>query len=175
MNTDTPSDPISSAPITEPGEAPTINPQPTAVDPPPAKPAAGATALNPPQPTTPTPPSADTAPRPGGQNWARRLRPQQPLVGFSKSEPCVTKPVCEHDLLVEGSLKVTGRNGVVVEVPIHTTLSAALTPAFLPLAQQQFETVVEQLLLTPAKVAFIAYIESVKAARGIAGRKSPLL
>ena len=88
------------------------------------------------------------------------------------AEPCVAKrSIGEHDLWLEGSIKVTGHAGVAVDIPVNTTLSGALAPTFLPLAQQQFETVVEQLLLTPAKVAFIDHLESVKAARVALSRK----
>ena len=77
------------------------------------------------------------------------------------AEPCVS----DHDLRVEASLKVTSRDGTVVHVPVCTTLSGTLSPAFIPLAQLQFESVLENLLVTPAKVAFISFLEDLKSAR----------
>jgi hypothetical protein len=94
------------------------------------------------------------------------------LVGISRTESrSAEQHIGINDLRLEGQLKLIGHTGTVVGIPLNMTLTGALSPAFLPLAQEQFETIVDQVLVKPAKVAFIAHIESVKAARGNAGRK----
>jgi hypothetical protein len=68
----------------------------------------------------------------------------------------------EHDLLVEGCLKLAGRAGPVITIPLNTLLPGALSAAFIPMAQQQFETVLDQLFIKPATVAFISHLELFK-------------
>ncbi len=113
---------------------------------------------------------------PSGSNWARRLRPRLPLVGLSMDVPSIAEQrVGEKDLLVEASVKVTGCDGVIIHIPVHTVLSGTLSAGFLPLAQQQLESIIEHQLVLPVKVGLATYLEDVKSARGIAGRKgSPL-
>ena len=71
----------------------------------------------------------------------------------------------EHDLLFEGRLKLTGPDGVVLDFPLQIPLRRALSPGFIPLAQQQFRQVVDELLVQPATVAFIEHVESIQLER----------
>ena len=109
-----------------------------------------------------------TSARPGGPINFRRLRPQQPVVGLSMTRPSIG----EHDLHLEGELEVSCRSKTILHVPISMTLSGSLSPAFVHLAQQQFEMVMDQLLVKPATVAFIAHLEDVKAARKTEAQKA---
>ena len=163
-------------PIAAPGAAPTTNAQPVATNAPQAAPDTVAGAPNASQSNPTQAGGIESAARFKDPNWARRLRPQQPLIGIPKAKPITAKPITaeprmaeprvgEHDLLVQGSIKLTSRAGIVVEIPFSTMLSGALTPAFIPLAQQQFETLLDQLLIKPVTIAFIAFLEDVKAAR----------
>ena len=162
MNTlETPANDAPTEPVTAPDAAPTTNARTSAANAPQPPPDTTATA---PTASTPTPLVAghtEATTQSRDPNWARRLRPSQPLIGLRRVEPCVA----EHDLRLDGSLRLTGRRGVVMNIPIELTLPGISTPAFLSLAQQQFETVVQDLLVKPATVAFISHLEDVKTAR----------
>jgi hypothetical protein len=78
----------------------------------------------------------------------------------------MAKPrISEHDLWLEGSLRVVSADGIVLNIPVSTTLPGALSPAMITMASQQLETVLDQLLINPATVTFNAHIESALAAR----------
>ena len=171
MNTESSHNPAAAPPVAAPGVAPTTNVQPVAANAPQSQPDTAATAPSASQATPPPNGDNESAALPKDLNWRRRLRPQQPLVGVPRAKPITAEPrmaepcIGEHDLLVQGSIKLTSRAGQVIEVPINTTLSGSLSQAFLPLAEEQFQVLLDNLLVTPAKVAFIAYLEDVKAER----------
>ena len=153
--------PVASTPAVAPDAAQNTNSQPVAANAPQEAPDTVAAAPNTSQSKPIKADDTETANLTKDPNWLRRLRPPKPLIGIPKAEPCVA----EFDLRLEGSLRLTGRSGVVMKIPINLGLPGILTPAFLPLAQQQFEMVVQELLVKPATIAFIAYLEDVKAAR----------
>ena len=155
---ETSTDPAASTPVAAPDAAPTSNAQPIATDAPQAQPDAATAALNASQ-SNPLPASAiESAPHLRNPNWARRLRPPRPLIGIPKAEPRVG----ENDLLIECSFKLTSRTGAIIDFPLKTTLSGSLSPAFLPLVQQQFELVLNELLVKPVTIAFISHLEVLK-------------
>ncbi len=85
----------------------------------------------------------------------------------------VAKPrIGEHDLHIEGSLKVVNRTGTVFEIQLDTMLPGAVAPHFVSVAQEQFEGVLNQLLIKPATIAFIGHLEDVKATRKAAAEKA---
>ena len=100
----------------------------------------------------------------------RNLNRLERYKSFAMQPRTPSKPqLGEHDLLVEGSLKLTVKSGTFIHIPVHTQLTGSLSPAFIQLAQPQFEVVLDQLLVKPVTVAFIAHLQKLQtgAARGV--------
>jgi len=162
--------------VAVPDAAATINAQPVAANAPQAQPDTVATDPDVSQSNPPQACGIESAARFKDPNWARRLRPQRPLVGVPRAKPITAEPhmaephmaeprIGEHDLLVECSLKLTTRTGTVIDFPLKTILSSSLAPAFLPLVHTQFELVLNELLVKPVTIAFLSHLEDVKAWR----------
>lgn len=145
MNEPTPSTTPEAPPATEPVSQPATPPTPSTPD--------TVTPITT-SPTTALPP----APHPQTASFSQRLRLQHFLERLDETPP-LPPP---NDMLLEITVKLTGHDGVVVDHPIHLPLPGALSPAFIAQAATQFETLLDQLLIKPVTIAFIAHLESRK-------------
>jgi len=161
-------------PAAAPGAAPSTNAQPATSDASQAAPALpSATTTTTAGPLKPAPStfqqSAAAIQQMVSFNLLNQIRPRH----WPASVPAKPR-IGENDLLVEGLLKLTSRAGTVVQIPLSTKLTGTLSPAFLPLAELQFATLLDQLLIKPATIAFTAHLESFKAGRAADAGKTKL-
>lgn len=82
--------------------------------------------------------------------------PAKPLIG-------------KNNLIVEGLIKVSSDDGIVVNIPINAMLPGALSPAVIQMAHLQFEAILNQLVTQPAMAAFNGHLDFIQTSRKAVG------